>query len=434
MGRLVVINLALLGMTAIAIADQPISDYFASNTFVTQKFINAMDSPRSLAVMDFEAVGLDSTLAAGIAENFRGEMFNTGNFRVVPANVQQEQLAAQGFKPGACNTIDCLMAAGTILTVDYIAGGSVSLTDSIYNLSVTLVNVGSGETVKTASYRAVNDLANLTDAGVRAVAAELAAQPAPAIETPPAPQQPVQIGEGPAAGQSSLDDLFESSLTGDIYGFEPKSTKRAFFYSLLVPGAGEYYAGSKIKPFVFVGVEALIWGSYLAYHNKGNDKRDEYRQYAQDHYQWWDFMQWWNTLPPISEPGIVGQDTFSHRMPWDDDNNRPNFNHEYYENVGKYDQFQLGWDDIDDYPPPFGPSVISPHRNTYLNLRQDANSLYKTADLMIMLSLGNHILSAFDAALSAKNYNKGERRYSIKLKAKDWAGENVPMLTYTYRF
>src|SRR4030042_1624986 len=111
MRKLVAINLVLLGVAVSAVASQPISDYFASNTMIAQKFVTA-----------------------------------------------------------AFNTVDCLKAAGTMLAVDYVAGGSVSLTDSVYNLSVTLVNVTTGETVKAASYQAVNDLANLTDAGVRAVA------------------------------------------------------------------------------------------------------------------------------------------------------------------------------------------------------------------------------------------------------------------------
>ena len=33
-------------------------------------------------------------------------------------------------------------------------------------------------------------------------------------------------------------------LEEDIYAFKPKNTRLAFFYSMLIPGAGEFYAGS----------------------------------------------------------------------------------------------------------------------------------------------------------------------------------------------
>jgi len=201
---------------------------------------------------------------------------------------------------------------------------------------------------------------------------------------------------------------------------------------LLVPGAGEYYSGSKIKPIVFLGIEALLWTGYFIYDGKGDGKKDDYREYADEHYYWWDFMQWWNTLDSAA------QDTFSHRMPWDYENNCAILDHEYYEDIGKYDQFQIGWDDIGQYqyPPGVqdGETVLSPHREFYLDLRKQANDFYQTANTMIMLSLGNRIISAFDAALTAKKYNKGQKRYSFKLKTKDFGSGNVPILTCTYRF
>ena len=232
------------------------------------------------------------------------------------------------------------------------------------------------------------------------------------------------------AAEKLADDLDAEPLTGDIYEFSTKSTKRAFFYSLLLPGAGEYYAGSRIKPFVFLGVEALWWTGYFTYHSKGNSKKNEYRNFADEHYNWQDFERWWLAL----EPEV--QDSFSHDLPWDEYNNTVIRNHEYYENIGKYDQFQIGWDDIDNtaYPPPFGPAIVSGNREAYLSMRKKANDYYQTASTMIMLSLGTHIISAFDAALTAKKFNKGHKRFSFNLKARDFGNGDVPILTCTYKF
>jgi hypothetical protein len=228
------------------------------------------------------------------------------------------------------------------------------------------------------------------------------------------------------AAEKLVDNSEEIPLTGDIYEFETKSTRRAFLYSMIIPGAGEYYAGSRIKPVVFLGIEALLWTGYFVYHNKGDDTKKEYKAYADDHYSPYDYMSWWNSLTPAQ------QDSFSHILPWDDYNNSPIRNHEYYENIGKYNQFQYGWDDINTYPEVEG--VLSPHRDLYLTLRKKSNDYYQNASTAVMLSLGNRIISAFDAALTVKNYNKGQKRYVIKLKTRDFGNGNVPILTCTYRF
>jgi hypothetical protein len=223
------------------------------------------------------------------------------------------------------------------------------------------------------------------------------------------------------------DDEEDLSMTGgDIYDFDVKSTKRAFFYSLILPGAGQYYAGSRYKPLYYLGAEALIWTGYFIYHGKGSDKKKEYQNYADDHYYWPDFMQWWNTLTPEA------QDSFSHRLPWDEVANTVIRDHEYYENIGKYDQFQIGWDDIDQVP--YSGAVVSDHRGTYLNMRKTANDYYQNASTMLMLALGNRIVSAFEAALTAKKYNKGAKRFSFNMKAKDFGNGKIPILTYNYEF
>lgn len=228
-----------------------------------------------------------------------------------------------------------------------------------------------------------------------------------------------------------VDDLDDDlPLMGDIYQFETKSTKRAFFYSLLVPGAGQYYAGSRIKPGVFFGVEALLWAAYFVYDGKGDDQKAIYQTFANEHYQWEDFMGWWGSLSEVQ------QDSFSHRLPWDEARNTVARNHEYYENIGKYDQFQTGWDDIDDYayPPPYGDAVIEGHRSEYLGMRKKANDYYQNANTMIMLSLANRIVSAFEAALTAKRFNKGQKRFAFKVKMKNFGNEQIPMVTMNYRF
>lgn len=59
-----------------------------------------------------------------------------------------------------------------------------------------------------------------------------------------------------------------------------KSIKKAFFMSLILPGAGEYYVGEKKYAKVFLGTEALIWSFALFSKFQGEMWRTDYRNYA----------------------------------------------------------------------------------------------------------------------------------------------------------
>ncbi len=228
---------------------------------------------------------------------------------------------------------------------------------------------------------------------------------------------------------SEQDDLGP----GSIYEYSTKSPAKAFLLSLAIPGAGEYYNGQKIKAGTFLAVDALLWTGYFIYHKKGSDKENEYQTFADDNYTWQTFIIAWDQLPEEDK------DRFSHRMPWDDGSNRPNFNHEYYENIGKYDQFQVGWNDIDFSPWDIRDTteagkIVSNLRSQYLDMRKQANDYFSNATTAVMISIANHVVSAFDAAIGAKRFNKGRKQYSLNLKTKNIDGKTTPFLTFTAKF
>ncbi len=242
----------------------------------------------------------------------------------------------------------------------------------------------------------------------------------------------------------------------DIYQFKTKSAKKAFLYSLVVPGAGQYYLGSKIKPVVYLGLEAVFWVGYFSYHNKGVDKEKAYKLFAD---QYWDPIAYIGSA--IDTSGLIGdfirhcdtarycdsldpvatlQDSvfameeslgFSHHLQFS--NSQINRNQQYYENLGKYDQFRYGWSDYDPLSDP-----LTPNRSNYLSQRRKANDLYGKATTFAMVSLANHVLSAFEAAISTRSYNrKGEKFAQAALKMRlstDEEGNLIPKATLTIKF
>jgi hypothetical protein len=81
----------------------------------------------------------------------------------------------------------------------------------------------------------------------------------------------------PSGSDRSFIDMSKPAAAKEI------SMKKAMFLSILVPGAGEYYAGSTFKGQVFMGVELAIWSGFIAYRIYGGWKKNDYKDYASVH-------------------------------------------------------------------------------------------------------------------------------------------------------
>ncbi len=83
----------------------------------------------------------------------------------------------------------------------------------------------------------------------------------------------------------SEDDITLADLAQvDVRPPEYKSPGRAFLYSLAVPGLGQYYSGSKLKPLLFLAIEVFGLSQAFKYHGNGDDITAEFQQFNRDHW------------------------------------------------------------------------------------------------------------------------------------------------------
>jgi hypothetical protein len=85
---------------------------------------------------------------------------------------------------------------------------------------------------------------------------------------------------------------------------------------------------------------------------------------------------------------------------------------EYYENIGKYDQFAGGWEDFAEYNTQPDTIFMTPLRDDYLTQRYDSNKALKMATSFATIIMFNHLISAFDAIIAAKNYREPDQQLS----------------------
>ncbi len=192
--------------------------------------------------------------------------------------------------------------------------------------------------------------------------------------------------------------------------------------SALIPGAGEFYAKSYLKAGIFLAVEAGLWLGYMTFQNKGDNQTENFRAYADQNWDIRQYARWLhdkvtgggninpnepdlNTLR--NQINVVEAANFSHQL--------PTFgSQQYYELIGKYQNFVTGWKDADynnisaavNYSDPNSyVNVKTGMFNSYAVDRQQANDYYNTSTKFITGVIINHVLSAGDAVWSVHMFN-----------------------------
>lgn len=206
--------------------------------------------------------------------------------------------------------------------------------------------------------------------------------------------------------------LSNAPSAGTWYEAGNKSMTKAVILSLIVPGAGEIYTGRLVRGLVFLGIDALGWTAYTVYNRKGDNIDAEFKRYLNTHWDaaayrsyLADYMASHNGQPP---------DSFTHTLPDTKDQ-------QYYEMIGKYDQFVRWWDD---YNPNTGPVGQSQNRLYYMGRRYASNRNYDRAMIVGMVIFVNRIASLIDTIYLVKKNNK--------FRAQHWSWDVYTVPQYGY--
>jgi hypothetical protein len=236
---------------------------------------------------------------------------------------------------------------------------------------------------------------------------------------------------------NSEEDEFDidSGTEEAIYHYEYKSPKKAFLFSLLLPGSGQLYSKSSIwKPIAFLGIEAGAWAGYLKFKADGNDLTDDYQAYANQYWIEGDTVG--GTPDPQTYRGWLlenyetvddtGLTDLTHALP-------SSKTQQYYEMIGKYDQFRAGWVDYWDDTERWN----TPRRLEYMTMRGDANDKLHLSDNMLIVVMVNHLLSAVDAAMAAHRFNdsRTDEAWSLNAELRNYsATDEIPIIRFTHKF
>ena len=192
-----------------------------------------------------------------------------------------------------------------------------------------------------------------------------------------------------------------------------KSPFKAAILSGILPGAGQWYAGNKKRALAFFAAEASLWFGHDRYNGKGDDKKKEFRTYADKYWSRTEYEIWLTTDP--------NADLYStHTLPSTN-------TQQYYEMIGKYDQFLAGWHDSDNE------TIESPMRLLYMDMQHTSNTFYKRAEWMAKLLVLNRVVSAAEAALSLRTKNQNISM-NVSMRYNTYSLHSIPTVNIRYEW
>lgn len=192
------------------------------------------------------------------------------------------------------------------------------------------------------------------------------------------------------------NEQLRKPLTEALSATVPKSPGKAFLFSAIVPGSGEFYCGAK-RGALFVATEIAFWATYFVLNGQGEDIKTEYIAYVDEH------IRFEADSPATSTANWTLED-YEHATQSDnwhyvytEENGRP------LDRVGKF-----YWDDLpaDRIDQPGAIDMISESRAEAREKRDSSNDKLKQAKFFLGLVVINHVVSAIDARIAAIVYNK----------------------------
>ena len=127
-----------------------------------------------VAVMAFEGRQVSADEAQILSEALAAEMSRSGEVRLMERSQMDKILSEQGFqKSGACSGTECAVEVGQLLGIDRMVVGSVGKLGRSFVLVARMVDVASGEVLKSSTRQAQGEIDQILTGLVPMVASDL---------------------------------------------------------------------------------------------------------------------------------------------------------------------------------------------------------------------------------------------------------------------
>lgn len=130
----------------------------------------------TIAVLDFDALGVSVTETNVIIDRLRTEIFKTNKYMLLERKKMKDILDEQGFQMSGCSSNECAVEAGQSLGVQQMIVGSIGKVSDVFTISGRIIDVETGKILKVANYDDQGDLSGLLMKGMRELASALSGE------------------------------------------------------------------------------------------------------------------------------------------------------------------------------------------------------------------------------------------------------------------
>jgi hypothetical protein len=177
------------------------------------------------------------------------------------------------------------------------------------------------------------------------------------------------------------------------------SESKAVWYSLLLPGLGDYYLGHTTRAKAFFIAEAAVWTSFIVFQVQGYLRKDSYKDFA------------------MTFGSVASSD---HSDDYYRILSQYNSSLEYEESIKKEGRFELypnaGYDALQNYYLSKRISDFEPwewpsdeKRREYRAIRKGSRQAYRRAMYSVAAGVANRIVSSLFAWKSARDLSRGDQ-------------------------
>lgn len=226
---------------------------------------------------------------------------------------------------------------------------------------------------------------------------------------------PTGQGVNPLTGFYLESALGNRTLETEDAAMPLKSPNEAFLYSLVLPGTGQIYTGAK-RGYLYAAAEVGLLATYFILRNTAANTRDDYRDVVRQ-YVIFDGPGSFDNWDPVED--------FEHATQYE------NWNHVYDSDETRARTGKWYWEDARPFKDEADISIDfdSRHRLEAFELRQRANYTFERARTFLGLAILNHVVSAIDARITTKNWNRKQTRAnSLEIDVQTGAMENAVVL------
>jgi len=121
----------------------------------------------TLAVLDFEGLGITEIEAKALTNRLRAILVQAGAYQVVERGKMDAILDEQGFQLSGCTSEECVVEVGQLLGVQKMLAGSISLIGKTYSVEMRIIDVELGRIENTSTFDIKGEIDQLLTIGMK---------------------------------------------------------------------------------------------------------------------------------------------------------------------------------------------------------------------------------------------------------------------------